>query len=213
MNMKNYTILILTVIMAFAACKNESNQTTTETTAAEPALEETVTSEPTLDDYTIGETWVWMEKSVAEGRTRWEGKELQEVVAFKGSLGIWNGNDTILVSNTLNREQSSTPYRSWPLKVGKKWKYESDWKNSEGTPMKTSMDVEVVSYGEEAVLAGRFEAYKIEYKGTITNSIGGAAEIHEIYWYAPELKVNIKKVQDDGYGSYVLELYDYKSGQ
>jgi hypothetical protein len=35
----------------------------------------------------------------------------------------------------------------------------------------------------------------------------------EVYWYAPALKTNIKHIQDDGYGSYVLELYDYKSGK
>jgi hypothetical protein len=199
--------------MALNACKKESDNTTSKAIADEPASSELVTTEPTLDDFRVGEKWVWLEKSVAEGKIRWEGKELKEVVAFKGSLGFWYGKDTVLISNTLNQEQSSTPYWSWPLKVGKKWKNESEWKNAEGTPMTTSMDVEVVSYGEEAVLAGRFAAYKIEYKGTITNSIGGAADIHETYWYAPELKVNIKKVQDDGYGSYVLELYDYKKGE
>ena len=211
--MKNYTILVLIVIMAFNACKKEPHNTTSKATPAEPASSELVTSEPTLDAYRIGEKWTWLEKSVAEGKIRWEGEDILEVVAFKGSLGLWNGNDTILVSSTLNQEKSSTPFRNWPLKVGKKWKYESDWKNSEGTPMKTSQEVEVVSYGEEAVLAGRFLAYKIEHKGTITNSIGGSAEINEVYWYAPALKMNIKHIQDDGYGSYVFELYDYKSGQ
>lgn len=201
--MKNYTFLILILLMAFNACKEETKIT----------IPETVSSEPSLNEYTIGEKWVWLEKSVAEGRTRWEGKELQEVVDFKGSLGLWNGMDTVLISSTINQKQSSTPFRDWPLKVGKKWKYESEWANSEGTPMKTSLNAEVVSYGEEAVLAGRYLAYKIEYRGTITNAIGGAADIKEDYWYAPALKVNIRKVQDDGYGSYVLELYDYKSGE
>ena len=211
--MKNYTILVLIAFITLNACKKESATTTTDPATSDITSSTPVTSEPTLNDHRIGEKWVWLEKSVAEGKIRWEGKELQEVVTFKCNLGFWNGKDTILISNTLNQEQSSTPYWSWPLKVGKKWKYESEWKNAEGTPMTTSMDVEVVSYGEEAVLAGRFEAYKIEYKGTITNSIGGSSEIHEVYWYAPELKVNIKKVQDDGYGSYVLELYDYNSGE
>ncbi|MGI9530981.1 hypothetical protein [Lutimonas sp.] len=208
--MKNYTILAILAFIALNACKKESTTTTTDPVISEIISSAPATSEPTLESYKKGEKWVWLEKSVAEGRIRWEGKELQEVVAFKGSLGFWNGKDTILISNTLNQEQSSTPYRSWPLKVGKKWKYESDWKNSEGTPMKTSMDVEVVSYEEEFVLAGRFMAFKIEYKGTITNSIGGSSDFHEVYWYAPELKVNIKKAQNDGYGSYMLELYDYK---
>ena len=204
--MKIYTTLFIIAIIAFTACTKDPKD-------PKPKVAGLVTEEPSLQDFRIGEKWVWLEKSVAEGNIRWEGKEHQEVVAYQGTLGLWNGNDTVAVANTLGQEQSKTPYRSWPLKVGKTWSYESDWKNSEGTPMKTSMHVEVVSYGDEAVLAGRFKAYKIEYKGTITNAIGGSSEIHEIYWYAPELKVNMKKVQDDGYGSYVLELYDYKSGQ
>jgi len=211
--MKNYAILLIMAIMAFNACKKESHNTTSKTTPAEPASSELVTSEPTLDDYRIGEKWVWLEKSVAEGKIRWEGKDILEVVAFKGSLGYWNGNDTIMISSTLNQEKSSTPFRKWPLKVGKKWKYESEWENAEGTPMTTSMDVEVVSYGEETVLAGRFMAYEIVHKGTITNSIGGSSEINETYWYAPALKMNINHKQDDGYGSYVFELYDYQTGQ
>jgi len=206
--MKNYTIIVLIVLMAFNACKKESKIATSKTTTSE-----TVSSEPTLNEYNIGEKWTWLEKSVAEGKIRWEGKDILEVVAFKGSLGYWNGNDTIMISSTLNQEKSSTPFRKWPLKVGKKWKYESNWKNSEGTPMITSQDVEVVSYGEETVLAGRFMAYKIVHKGTITNSIGGSSEINETYWYAPALKMNINHIQDDGYGSYVFELYDYQTGQ
>ena len=216
--MKNYTKIVLIVLMAFNACKKESNITTSETTTAktessETTTSETVSSEPTLNEYNKGEKWTWLEKSVAEGKIRWEGKDILEVVEFKGSLGFWNGNDTVMVSSTLNQEKSSTPFRKWPLKVGEKWKYESDWKNAEGTPMKTSQDVEVVSYGAEAVLAGRFMAYEIVHKGTITNSIGGSSVVNETYWYAPALKMNIKHIQDDGYGSYVYELYDYKSGQ
>ena len=115
--MKNYTILVLIVIMAFNACKKKSHNTTSEKIAAEPASSELVSSEPTLDAYSIGEKLVWLEKSVAEGKIRWEGKELQEVVAFKGSLGFWNGKDTILISNTLNQEQSSTAIYSW----GTRW--------------------------------------------------------------------------------------------
>jgi len=201
--MKKYTTLFVIAIIALTACTKDQK----------PKAAEPVTPAPSLQDYHIGEKWVWLEKSTAEGKIRWEGKEHQEIVAFNGTVGFWNGNDTIAVASTLGQEQGSTPFLSWPLKVGKKWKYESDWKNSEGTPMKTSMNVEVVSYGNEVVLAGMFEAYKIEYKGTITNSIGGSSEIHEEYWYAPAIKANIKKAQDDGYGFYVLELYDYKSGE
>jgi hypothetical protein len=150
---------------------------------------------------------------VAGEKIRWEGEERMEVVHYNGSLGFWNGTDTVLVSNNSDRNQSSTPFRDWPLKVGKKWKYESEWKNAEGTAMITSQDVEVVSYGEVVVLAGRFMAYKIEHVGTFTNTKSGSGKMNDTYWYSPALKMNIRHVQDDGYGSYVLELYDYKSGK
>jgi hypothetical protein len=182
-------------------------------TASRTQKEITVTEQPSLNDYRVGEQWTWLEKSVAGEKVRWEGEERLEVVDFNGSLGVWNGTDTVLVSSTLTQAPSSTPFRDWPLKVGKKWKYESEWKNAEGTAMITSQDVEVVSYGAVAVLAGRFMAYKIEHKGTFTNSRSGSGKMNDTYWYAPALKMNIKHVQDDGYGSYVLELYDYKSGQ
>lgn len=211
--MKKYTTLFIVAMITLTSCKKESHQSTSDTSATEAMASGPVTSEPTLESFKLGEKWEWIEKSTAQGKIRYEGREHREVVAFEGALGFWNGHDTIAVANTLGGEQSKTPFLSWPLKVGKKWTYESDWKNSEGTPMKTSMKVEVVSYGDEVVLAGMFKAYKIEYKGTITNAIGGSAEIHEVYWYAPALKANIKKMQDDGYGFYVLELYDYKSGQ
>jgi hypothetical protein len=199
--MKKHALLLL-VIGLLNACS----------TAPATKTEESLTEKPSLNEYRIGEKWTWLEKSVAGEKIRWEGEERLEVVDFNGSLGLWNGTDTILVSNYFDQESSSTPFRKWPLKVGKKWKYESRWTNAEGTAMITSQDVEVVSYGEVVVLAGRFMAYKIEHTGTFTNSKSGSGKMNDTYWYAPALKMNIRHTQDDGYGSYVLELYDYKSG-
>jgi hypothetical protein len=201
--MKKHALLLLVAIGLLNACN----------TAPTTKTEATLTERSSLNEYKIGEKWTWLEKSVAGEKIRWEGEERLEVVDFNGSLGFWNGIDTILVASTLTQEHSSTPFRDWPIEVGKKWKYESEWKNAEGTAMITSQDVEVVSYGEVAVLAGRFMAYKIEHKGTFTNSRAGSGKMNDTYWYAPALKKDIKHVQDDGYGSYVLELYDYKSGK
>lgn len=200
--MKKYALLLIAIGLLNGCITTSRTQ-----------KEVTVTEKSSLSDYQLGEKWTWLEKSVAGEKIRWEGEERLEVVDFNGTLGFWNGTDTVLVSNTLTQEQSSTPFRNWPLKVGKKWKYESEWKNAEGTAMITSQDVEVVSYEEVAVLAGRFMAYRIEHKGTFTNSRAGSGKMNDTYWYAPALKKDIKHVQDDGYGSYVLELYDYKSGK
>lgn len=200
--MKKHTILLLVAIAAFNACNN----------APKTKAADTITQEPTVNDFKIGEKWTWKWKRSVEGEVMAEGEDQQEVVQFKGTLGFWNGIDTVLVSSTLD-QKSKTPIRDWPLRIGKKWKFESEWKNDEGTTGKTSQDVEVTSFEELNVVAGKFMAYKIEYKGIVTNSRGFKGEMNDTWWYSPELKTYIKHVNDDGYGLYVNELVNYTSAQ
>ncbi len=157
----------------------------------------------------MGEKWLWKWERSVDGAVRAEGEDIQEVVAYNGELGLWNGADTVLLSSTLKPEQGPTPFRSWPLQVGKKWKYESEWENNEGTKGKTSQDAEVVAFEEVTVAAGTFRAYRIEYKGIVTNSRGFKGEMTDIWWYAPDLKTYVKHVNDDGYGLYTNELIGY----
>lgn len=167
------------------------------------------TNKPALNDYNMGEKWVWHWKRSIEGAIRAEGEDFQEVVAYQGELGFWNGVDTVLISTVLNQKQSSTPFRSWPLYVGKKWKYESEWENNEGTTGKTSQDAEVISFEELNVVAGKFMAYQIAYKGIVTNSRGFKGEMSDTWWYSPDLKTYIKHINNDGYGVYTNELIRY----
>ncbi|WP_339918375.1 hypothetical protein [Yeosuana marina] len=171
----------------------------------------TVTEKPTINDYEIGEQWTWDWRRSVNGEVRAQGEDYQKVVKFNNSLGIYNGNDTIQIKIILNEKPSKTPRYDWPLKVGKKWTYEQTWENNEGTTGKTSQDVEVVSYDEVTVAAGKFMAYKIEYKGRITNSRGFDGKLEDIWWYAPTIKTYIKHTQDDGEGLYVNELIRYTS--
>ncbi|MCB0474789.1 MAG: hypothetical protein KDC69_03890 [Flavobacteriaceae bacterium] len=167
------------------------------------------TDKPALKDYKTGEKWVWKWSRSVDGTVRAEGEDLQEVVEYRGELGFWNGVDTTLISKTLEKDPGSTPFRDWPLAVGKKWKYVSEWENNEGTKGKTSQDVEVVSFEELQVAAGKFMAYRIEYKGLVTNSRGFKGEMSDTWWYAPELKTYIKHVNKDGFGIYTNELTNY----
>jgi len=201
--MKKHAIVLLMAIVGFNAC----------TEKPKIKVADTVTEEPTLQDYKIGEKWIWKWERSVDGEIRADGEDLQEVVDFNGTLGFFNGVDTVLVSSTLNQKQSSTPFRDWPLEVGKKWKFESEWSNDEGTTGKTSQDVEVTSFEELHVAAGNFMAYKIEYKGIVTNSRGFKGEMNDTWWYSPDLKTYIKHENDDGYGLYVNELVNYTSAQ
>lgn len=171
------------------------------------------TQKPTVSEYSIGEKWVWYWSRSVEGEVRAEGKDIQEVVDYNGDLGFWNGVDTTHISKELNQKPSDTPFRDWPLFVGKKWKYVSEWENNEGTKGKTSQDVEVVSFEELEVKAGKFKAYKIEYKGLVTNSRGFKGSMTDIWWYSPELKTYIKHINHDGYGVYTNELINYSKGK
>lgn len=196
--LKNATKLVLILALSFiASCKNNP--------------EKTSTIKPVLSDYSIGEKWVWKYKGVSgEGEVRSNGTDTKTIVNFKGELGMTTGNDTILVSEIVKPNASKTPRFQWPLEVGKKWVYESDFESADGsTKGKFIQDAEVISYEEVTVEGGTFMAYKIEYKGKITNNRGLNARTDEVWIYAPKVKNFIKMTQDQDGFSYTEELIEY----
>jgi hypothetical protein len=201
-NMIKNKMIYLIIMLIISACSNIPN----------PSATEIVTERPTLNDYEIGEKLTWDWRRSVEGEVRAQGEDYREVVKFKNTLGFYYGNnDTVKVATVINKKPSKTPLYDWPLKVGKKWKHEVKWSNDEGTTGETSQDAEVVSYGEVTVAAGKFMAYKIEYKGRISNSRGYDAEMKDIWWFAPAIKTYIKHTQDDGHGFYKNELIKYST--
>lgn len=197
--MKKYTIIYVLAILSFGACN----------TTSKPSASE----EPIVSDFKIGEKWTWKWQRSVNGEVQAQGEDYQEVVKYKNTLGFNYGKDTVKIETILNRKPSKTPQYDWPLKVGKKWKYEMEWENNEGTTGKTSQDVEIVSFKEETVAAGKFMAYKIEYKGRISNSRGFDGKLVDVWWYAPAIKTYIKHTQDDGEGLYINELINYSKPQ
>lgn len=170
------------------------------------------TEQPKLSDYTIGESWVWKYKGVSDkGEVRSNGEDARKIVDFKGGLGITVGNDTIPVSELVKPEESETPRFKWPLEVGKKWKYETEFTSAVGIKGKWSQDAEVISYEEVTVEAGTFMAYTIEYKGAITNSNGMNAKTDDVWIYAPKVKNFIKMTQVQEGFSYTEELIKYSN--
>jgi len=189
------TILTVIVTLLLNSCTNPSS---------------TVTKQPTLSDYAVGEKWVWKYKGVTtEGVVRSDGKDAREIVSVDGVLGMVIETDTIPVADIVKPEISETPMYDWPLEVGKKWKYEKNWTSQDGTKGTQSQDVEILSFKEETVEAGTFMAYTIQYKGKITNSRGYSAEAKDVWWYAPALKNFIKLTQTQGDFLYVEELIKY----
>lgn len=201
--MKSFTVqkflaklVVAIIVLLLTSCKNNP--------------EVTVTNQPVLSDYNLGEKWVWKYKGVTdEGEVRSDGTDTRTIVNFNGELGMTIDKDTVLVSDIVKPEDSETPRYKWPLEVGKTWTYEKDWTSQDGTTGKQSQDVEVLSFKEETVGAGTFMAYTITYKGTISNSRGYSAKTDEVWLYAPKIKNFIKMTQvQDGF-SYTEELIEY----
>lgn len=189
-------LVVAIIVLLLTSCKNNP--------------EVTVTNQPVLSDYNLGEKWVWKYKGVTdEGEVRSDGTDTRTIVNFNGELGMTIDKDTVLVSDIVKPEDSETPRYKWPLEVGKTWTYEKDWTSQDGTTGKQSQDVEVLSFKEETVGAGTFMAYTITYKGTISNSRGYSAKTDEVWLYAPKIKNFIKMTQvQDGF-SYTEELIEY----
>ncbi|MDF1698676.1 MAG: hypothetical protein P1U56_22680 [Saprospiraceae bacterium] len=166
--------------------------------------------QPTLADYQVGEKWVWKYKGITtEGEVRSDGKDTREIVSVNGVLGMTIGNDTIPVTDIVKPDESKTPKYDWPLEVGKKWKYENNWKSQDGTTGSQNQDAEILSYREETVEAGTFMAYTIKYTGKTTNSRGYNSNEEEVWLYSPEVKNFIKLTQTQGDFFYVEELIEY----
>lgn len=193
--MKNLVIIFFALVL-FIACSDVTNSG--------------IAQQPTIEDYTIGEKWVWKYKGVTTaGEVRSDGQESREIVSNDGILGLLIGTDTIPVADIVKPEESETPRYDWPLEVGKKWKYEIGWTSQDGTEGLQSQDAEVISFKEETVEAGVFMAYTIQYKGKITNSRGYSADAEEFWLYAPVVKNFIKLTQTQGDFSYTEELIEY----
>ena len=190
-------IIFVVAITVLYSCSNETA---------------TVTKQPTLSDYSVGEKWTWKYKGVTtEGEVRSDGEDTNKIISVDGVLAMIIGTDTISIADIVKPEISETPKYNWPLKVGKKWKFENNWTSQDGTTGSQSQDVEILSFKEETVEAGTFMAYTIKYKGKITNSRGYSANVEDVWLYAPELKNFIKLTQTQDDFLYVEELIKYSN--
>jgi hypothetical protein len=108
---------------------------------------------------------------------------------------------------------------SFPMRVGDRWRYATDWlfkaKSSRGNLV---VDVKVVSYEAVRVPAGIFEAFRLEARGQLGGNSPSntffAGEVTHTYWYAPAVRAVVKSVYHNPYqGPTTVELVDFKLQQ
>ena len=167
---------------------------------------------PESSVFRVGDTWEWVQ---IDGRTKLqETKQVRTVVDVDGSLQFSNGTTTLPIKTALIEgtfQTSPSPWRVWPLQVGKKWSFNADWIRADGVKGNTKQEAEIVAFEEVVVPAGKFMAFRIEYKGWYQNySQGGSGKQNDTYWYAPDSQADVKHVRDDRYNMYTRELVTYK---
>jgi hypothetical protein len=136
-------------------------------------------------------------------------------------IGTENG-EPLTLTTELNvidspRQAETNPrLLSFPLAVGKRWQYTSDWlfkpKSSRGS---ISATVTVVGHEPVEVPAGRFDAFKIEsiaeLGGSSPSNTFYAGQITTTYWYAPAARAIVKSVHHNPYqGTTTVQLVDFE---
>lgn len=138
-----------------------------------------------------------------------------------GIEGTENG-EPLMLTPELNvlespRDRQSNPKAlSFPLELGKRWRYASDWVfKAKGSKGSTTVEVTVVGHEKVKVPAGEFDAFKLLAKGGLsgTSPINSqyAGETTETYWYAPMARAIVKSVRHNPYlGTTSVELVELR---
>lgn len=135
-----------------------------------------------------------------------------------GLLGTENG-EPLKLTPELNvlvspRHTESNPQAlRFPLEVGKRWGYSGTaFLKAKGSTAKSVVEVVVVGHEQVSVPAGKFEAFKLAAKGTLsgTSPIGSTydgTQTSMTYWYAPAARAIVKLVHHNPYlGTSTVEL-------
>ena len=135
-------------------------------------------------------------------------------------IEIDEGGEPVRLTRELNvldspRTREANPrLLSFPLAVGQRWRYATEWlfkpKASRG---RAEVEVVVVAHEKVRVPAGEFEAFRL----TSTETLGGTSPIGSVYagqatrtyWYAPSARAVVKMVAHSPYiGSSTVELVE-----
>lgn len=171
----------------------------------------------------VGDSWQFVVYYTVPSRTPNRNWVITSIAGDR-LLGTENG-EALTLTAELNvidspRHSETNPRSlSFPLEVGKRWHYTSNWlfkpKSSRGS---IAVDVVVLAYEPIEVAAGRFEAFKLQATGELGGSSPSntfyAGQTTATYWYAPAARAVVKSVHHNPYlGTTTVELVDFSIRQ
>ncbi len=115
----------------------------------------------------------------------------------------------------LNTQWETEPLR-FPMRVGAQWQYSArvHFKDN-GSQARMKTQVRVEAWERIRVVAGQFDAFRLQAKSTITGtSYGGSGQLNgestAVYWYAPAARAIVKSTTRSTYrGESTVELVDF----
>lgn len=162
---------------------------------------------PLPGDFAIGQSWSWRRVDALTGLE--ETRTQRSVVRTDSGPQFASDDKTYAIAARMvdgPYEPSSKPWRVWPLALGSRWTFESTWFRPDGVSGKTQQKAEVVAFEEVMVPAGRFMAFRIEHRGHYSHSNGRHGVQDDTYWYAPDIRADVKHERRSGRLQWTEEL-------
>lgn len=169
----------------------------------------------------MGDRWQYVEYYTVPSR---EPNRERVIRAIAADLitGTENGEDLRLTPdlNILEswRERSANPRMlQFPMYVGRRWSYSSDWHfKPTGSSGGSDVEVEVLAFEPVEVPAGRYEAFKLHARTTLSGINAKGARMdgtvtNTTYWYAPSVRTVVKSDHRNPYlGPTIRELVSFE---
>lgn len=168
----------------------------------------------------VGDEWQFAEYYVAPPQKKPSLVWVITAVTPTGISGTENGAPLRLTADLNIVESPRSGHSDWrllsfPLEVGKKWAFSSEYVQKD-VDYKGRLDMNVTVVGREKVrvAAGEFDAFKLEAKGKsgVEGASGaGSIDVARTYWYAPAARTIVKQeTRNPTRGSETIELVSYK---
>jgi hypothetical protein len=167
----------------------------------------------------VGDQWQWTVQP-GDSATRQEREWVIRSVSPTILQGTENGAPLRLsaylgVFDSPRTSDSNPLPLQFPLSVGQRWRYTTNWtskiRNASGS---ATYDVVVIAFERIRVPAGEFDAFRVTSKADmqgVTISVKLDADIETTYWYAPAARTIVKAIINNPYvGVTTMDLISYK---